>query len=71
MSQPEWAQTKELELDRVSAINLLSRKEGDQNVNIDLWVDRVALVPPAPAVVGGTGSVPQTSQWMTGIGQPQ
>jgi endoglucanase len=54
LSQPEWGQTKELELDRVSAINLLSRKEGDQNVNIDLWVDSISLVPPA-ATVPGTG----------------
>jgi endoglucanase len=59
MSQPSWGQTASLQLARVMGINFLSRAEDGQAANIDLWVDSIALVPPAPAVVGGTGSTPQ------------
>jgi endoglucanase len=55
MSQPSWGQEADLQLARVMGINFLSRAENGQSANIDLWVDRVALMPPAPAVVGGGG----------------
>jgi endoglucanase len=56
MSQPSWGKEAKLELARVMGINFLSRAENGQSANIDLWVDRVSLVPPAPAVTGGGGS---------------
>jgi endoglucanase len=56
MSQPSWGKTANRELTRVMGFNFLSRAEDGQSANIDLWVDRVALVPPAPAATGSAGA---------------
>ena len=62
MRQPSWGLATPLDLTKVLAINFLSRAEDGATVNIDLWVDSLALAaaqPVAPAVPGqGTPGVP-------------
>lgn len=54
MGQPSWGQSAARQTDRVMGLNFLARAEGGQSASIDLWVDSVALVPPAaPAATGG------------------